>query len=546
MTGRLEKEVAPPPLVDEDRHHGRVALNLIGAWDEWVKRRVETVQLVSDTTVKRSVSVDFRLHSWLPEPVLDWDDRRVHYIPVALLSKGRMLRFDLRDEAGHALPLVTRRKNALISASALAALAQMTVWTAMGERVGFSRLLEGGGFPDDPRRISLPRHLEDDFFRIAYLAYHSKRDEPSSRNVLDTFLGTTPSSVVRPWEWAWQRDASGDWVFNDETPWRYELARDDRMRGLLTDLARVWPVCVPIQHEPRQRRIIKFSYLEHIMQPQLHAVARIKDVADDVGAGAILGRVEDRLEGLSTDAAGLAEWEPRHSLRRRPPRISLRTQVAQALAWKGHVVKLDAPAVGNGGSYHLQMDAPDGTQIRRATLAAMKGDSVQDSDAIRGVRSLQHAHLHLDGIVAGAQGSATLMLKPRTSTIVRALALLAIGAFAMLLAARWKLDALTDVDHPRAAALAPIFLLFPGLGAAAVARTTEHAMTTSMLFGLRCLAIGVAACPLAGASLLALARFWPQIGLAWWVLVGVSGALMLATLVSWRLAARRRPGGWVP
>src|ERR1044072_723440 len=121
-------------LEPADRDHGRGARTLVGAWDDWVKRRVETVELLSDTTVRRRVSVDFRMRSWLPAPVLQWAGSQFHYIRIAQLEKGRMLRFDLRDETGRALPLLTRRKNAMISAATLAALAQFTIWTELDRK----------------------------------------------------------------------------------------------------------------------------------------------------------------------------------------------------------------------------------------------------------------------------------------------------------------------------------------------------------------------------------------------------------------------------
>ena len=533
-------------LEPEDRHHGRVALNLVGAWDDWVKRRVETVELLSDTTVRRRVSVDFRMRSWLPAPVLQWDGSQFHYIPIAQLEKGRMLRFDLRDETGRALPLLTRRKNAMISAATLAALAQFTIWTELEKFVTPDVLKSGLSHPPDPLLIRIPRAIEDDFVRIAYLSYRSKSGEQSSRAVLDAFLDKTPTSLIPLRDWSWEK-VGDEWRFDDEALWRVELARDVKVRRMLADLAQQWLVSVPIKHEPCQRRIVKFSYLEVRKEPQLTTFGRLKDKIDAKGIGKRLEHIEDRLEGLPHDQEGEREWALDHSPHRWPTRISATTKIRQALGWEAHVVVLDAPAIGKGGSYHLQLDAPAGTQIRRATLSAVQGNVVRDGDAVRGARSLQHAHLHLGHVPAGVgRGFATLALKARASTMVRGLALLSVGAFLMLIAARWKLDALTTRTHGNSGNLAPVFLLFPGLAAVAIARGTEHSMTTTMLFGTRILAIGVAFCPLAGASLLAIARFWPHIGIAWWGLVFVSGALMLALLVAWRLAGRRRPGGDAP
>lgn len=111
MASWYGRHITPDPLTDEDRRHGLVSLNLVGSWNDWIKRRVESVEFTSDTSVRRRVSVDFRLRKWLPEPVLDWYGGKVHYVPIALLNKEPLLEFDLRNEAGVALPLLTRQKN---------------------------------------------------------------------------------------------------------------------------------------------------------------------------------------------------------------------------------------------------------------------------------------------------------------------------------------------------------------------------------------------------------------------------------------------------
>ncbi len=104
MSSSYSHSISPGELSFEDRHHGYVALNLIGDWNDWVKRRVETIEFVSDTSVRRSTSVDFRIRSWLPEPVLDWHGVQMHYFPLALLRKKSLDDFDLCDEDGRARP----------------------------------------------------------------------------------------------------------------------------------------------------------------------------------------------------------------------------------------------------------------------------------------------------------------------------------------------------------------------------------------------------------------------------------------------------------
>jgi hypothetical protein len=555
MEPAAHSSFAPFELTKEDLHHGLVSLNLLGAWNDWIRRRVESIEFVSDVTVRRRVSVDFTLRAWMPEPILDWDESKVHYIPIALLNKEPLLGFDLRDEAGSAVPLLTRRRDSAIAAATLVAMAQLSIWVRLAGAVGTHQIEQDPDLPDNPLRIRLPEIIEAQLLKIAYRPYHGPEN---AREVLDEFLAEElDSNTPALADWKWRRidprqEARGvslagngadhaTWTFDDHRVWRYELARDPKMTGLLEDLARLWMVCVPVMHEPGKRRIIKFCYYEHRMEPQLRLIAAVKQRTSK--AGGWLGTAEDRLEGLPCGPAGQQEW---HEPTRSSKRIGFWMKFSQALTWRGHVVNFTVPAVGKGGSYHLDLTAPEGTQIRRATLAAGNGRTAIPPKAVRGARGMQHTHLYVENLPSGMQGRATITLKPRASTIVRSLALMAIGAFVMLAAARWKLTALTDRKHGTSGTLAPVFLLFPGVGAALIARSTEHSMTTSMLFGLRLLALSVAAMPLIGASLLAVARRWPHLGLVWWILVIASFLLAALLLVSWRLASRRRPDGSSP
>ena len=546
MSSTYGRAVIAQPLSEEDRHHGLLALNLIGAWDDWVKRRVEAITFHSDTTVVRRVSVDFRLRPWLPEPLLKWGNDRMHYFPLALLQKEPLLTFDIRDENDHAVPLLTRRKNAALAAAALSSLAQLTVWTALGEKIGFPRL-EEAGLPPDPRLIRVPRPVEDDFLQLTYRPYCGTKDHPGADDVLTALTAVRPTLRRPLTEWKWTETSSGGFESDaEDAEWRWQLLRDRRMRQLLSDFARLWMVSVPIVHEGETRRIVKFSYREHRLEPLLRFWRRRKAVLEKLRLARVQARLEDWLEGLPSDKEDPSEWTPQHSLQREPSEVGLPTKLSQALGWGSHVVEFEAPAVGLGGSYHLELHAPEGTQIRRATLTATANDEILQESRLRGARSLERAHLYVGDVEAGAQGKATVSLKPRTSTMVRALCMLAGLSFAMLLLARLKLPVLVDQPYGGSGGVVPFFFVFPGLVAAMIARSSEHAMTTRMVFGLRVLAGAVAAWPVLAGTLLATARTWTGLPDVWTGLVVGSGITFGLLVVSWRLAGRRRPDGSVP
>lgn len=104
----------PPP----DYELGRELYILWLSVNRWVKRRVETIEIMGPKDVRRDVSVDFAL-------TLDDtpEDPRSTLAFLALLQKEPMVAFDLANEGGEALPLLTRLENGFAGWSMLAAAA---------------------------------------------------------------------------------------------------------------------------------------------------------------------------------------------------------------------------------------------------------------------------------------------------------------------------------------------------------------------------------------------------------------------------------------
>jgi hypothetical protein len=84
-------------------------LNLPG----WRHRRVETLTMLSHEQVRRHVSVDFTVPIELREG-LRLSDADEFAVPLAFLAKRPLVHFDLRNEEGHSIPLLTAEQNTLI------------------------------------------------------------------------------------------------------------------------------------------------------------------------------------------------------------------------------------------------------------------------------------------------------------------------------------------------------------------------------------------------------------------------------------------------
>jgi hypothetical protein len=116
-------------LSEED--FGKVGLTtavLLLTWNRWTHRRVESARFIDADAARRSVSVDFTLPHFVhrlretPE-----HGTRRQLVPLGLLRKGTLVNFDLRDEAGHSLPLLTTAQNGQVAEATLVALAAATL-----------------------------------------------------------------------------------------------------------------------------------------------------------------------------------------------------------------------------------------------------------------------------------------------------------------------------------------------------------------------------------------------------------------------------------
>lgn len=197
---------------------------LVGAKD-WVNRRVEKVRFVNESTALRSISLDFLLPSSKPGFSTSAGHR---LIPLSLLRKRPLRSFDVRDETGAPLPLLTREQNGWVAWSTLVALSQFVT-----EEAGLAS--------------PLPSAISEDLRSIAI-------EHPDDAT---TFLG-------RMWDW--------------DTPsghHREVLMEDDGTRDLIEDLAEKFLLIVPVEDSASKRRIVKFRYLFDIEPEKITLAMRL-------------------------------------------------------------------------------------------------------------------------------------------------------------------------------------------------------------------------------------------------------------------------------
>ncbi len=248
---------APIPFAPPDRWPLRRDVEAFGALLEdsssWVHRRVESIEIVDERLVRRRVSVDFTPEPPRPAP-------SGTHVPIALLAKRILNRFDFRDESGASVPLATSEQNAAFAAAHMLAIAE----EATGER------------PSE---------------RLKELCWTIARGDPPEAEAAVNEIATR----LEPAE---TREA---------------LRKDERFRSATVTFAASFAVIVEVD-DPSRRRVMKFAYDQIIgegltwrqrlgLDPVL-ALLRIPELGD-AGSRHIEFLRAEGLEALSTQLIGV-------------------------------------------------------------------------------------------------------------------------------------------------------------------------------------------------------------------------------------------------
>ena len=518
-----------PHLRLHDRLLGFEMLRLVGSWPEWVHRRVETVTWESVSSIRRQISVDLRLRrEYFGKPQFRWDDDDVHYVPIAQLEKQRLLGFDLRDEGGTSLPMMTRWKNSLIATGMLSALSQTLIANRM-QAEDHPTFREHEIHAADFR---LPGELEEWFWQLAYPldghheAFSRFTDEPAGQR-------------SEPGEWSWVRGADELWYSNaSEARWRQYLLQDPGFKNLAQDVAERFLVCVPLKWQPGRRRIVKFSYSDYFAMRSAAASKVVKNFLARWSLVRGWNSVEDRLEGLPQDDGIEPEWMPGDGGDSSEPagRSQLQALLQTAgLAAKQFVIVGTEP--GHARSYHMTVNAPPGIQIRQAQLC-LKQDGAESEQLrpIRGFRGVRQVDLYVSGALPEQEAEADLRVKPTSNMMVRGGALGAI--FTWITLALAMLLSHTLIQDRRIDSAVALLVVIPGLVAAFASRDAGHPLATSMLVGLRFATLIPALGSFLMAGLLIFHEARSPGAYADLVVVGVD---MIFLALTWRLADRGLP-----
>ncbi len=526
----------------ELRAFGLVVFAMMADWKAWVGRRVETVTFLDPDTVRRQVSVDFTVPE-LPL-IFELDGRSLHLLPLALLRKRRLTHFDLRDETGRTLPLITGRANGALAASALAEAAR--------------------AFQPNRELEAFPRgNLSDELWRIATRPAYEAREV--WRSLALTHAGDTPL----------ERDL------------RQALTKSWRFMSLANDLTRNLLVATPLLVDGEERRIIKFAYTEQarypstsLARPRLSSLRAgggkdgprctltIKAVVESgtppspmadlrfellkegdatyrkkartwttgiwseqveagtyrlviaIPAGLMLtGHVEQSSLAIERDTTVELIFRPvPDPTGPKAARVSIWRKFLRQVGWDPKTVEIRVPAAAQARSYHFEYVVSAGMQatwscLRTHPAAPSRAGNPPDTVSPAAptlppppdwhTRTEHRVHLYRTDVPQEYEGVAEIKLRARTSTILRGASWVSLLSLVMVGILRWRWQALgTGAIEPEVTLL----LAVPGGLSAYLARSQSDTFTSMVLVGLRGLALSSALWCLAAGTLIAISR----------------------------------------
>jgi hypothetical protein len=213
---------------------GALCADLLDDTPPWIHRRKETVSIIDESALKRQLSVDFTLcdcpshDEWTKLTDQIFGDR-LAAAPLFLLEKrpAWLMGFDLKDESGRSLPLMTSGDNAVLSAAMLEQIAR--------------QYLKKKGLPLSPTVAEM----------LKSLARGSRADAERWLRRMEYPLGS---------------DAAEDRMAMSE------LWRDLDMRWWLLTIAEASVVLVIYEKSSAHRRVLKLAYDEPLgIQPKLRS-----------------------------------------------------------------------------------------------------------------------------------------------------------------------------------------------------------------------------------------------------------------------------------
>ncbi len=268
--------------------------------------------------------------------------------------------------------------------------------------------------------------------------------------------------------------------------------------------------------QARARRLAQHSSFERFDTFALRAIAH------SVIWVALRGRRGDRR------IVKLVYEEPvNERARQRRTRLALRFGLESLDVW------LFTPHIPDAGSYHLSVSNPAGLDLRRLELLAALVPREGERFDYYVERAVRGGHIYVAGARAVGEGAVAMSLRVTRRGFVTQ-SLLAAALITALLVVFAACSTALATKQPEVAGA--VLLVVPALLVLFAVRPHEHALTTSLLSGVRFVVLLTGLIDAAAALVLAGFTPWDLDAHAWWVVFAISSGLCSALIfaVWWR------------
>ena len=315
-----------------------------------VNRRVETVEIVDDQTSRRRVSVDFTVPR--DSDIAATGHELLRVVPVALFARQALHNFDIKDEDGTALPVMTREESEAVVLHGL---------------LGYARGILGA----DEELVDA---VADDLKRIV------TGTEAEALNVYRSMRGFQPRRAS-----AEQRRELGQ---------RLRLIRNTSMQRLLLLIARTFILFVQTDVPVGARRIFKFTF-EHPT-----------DTVEQNPIRWLLVRLGLLHSKLGFDAASAQQTRSYHIEIAAPPELEISQALLQAPG---------CPTAGAGGGIgrtHLNVSGASGPGVLVVSFRTRRAGFLRAAllTSVLTCALLFVGRTRLDNLASEVEAASTLLL----------------------------------------------------------------------------------------------------------------------------------------
>jgi hypothetical protein len=402
---------------------------------DWIHRRVDRVEFMSDSLYRHYVSVDFDVQdaavvkSGTAAPKAN--SRLL--VPLGLMAKRPLTGFDLRDESGTSRPLLTSRETGEAAYQALLHLSTIIVGPTLS---GSTQAL---------------------------LRQVASQPPEKARNALGTWFPAAHHTLPHRSEAA-------------------QLMADPAFKLVINELVDNFVALTPVKLDaPRQ--LVKYSYVSELPWDK--------------------PRLADRVFGTSARFA------------------------------------FPVLAAGSGYSYHFEVVAPEGLDLRRLSLSEAVGEPLRPVPGkdplmrVEGRREQMHVHTALADRHSSHIAVADLI--PQRRGLVRSAFIGVMYATVALISGYLWQHFTRRLELANVEALGAALLLVPGLAAVYVSRPGEHGMASRFAFGTRVATVFAAAAAVLGSISLALGLTGTLLTYIW---LGLSVVAIFPAMYMWYVHRR--------